>query len=232
MTAEKARQIAVALDSAGERARLAYGVIAAIMSSRLDGKRNAERKPPCIVRMRVEGLIGVEFKPDLVMRDGEWAIASISMTMRTEPAGAFNVRLHPDGTLRPRRSTKVLVDNFTEVARSLIDLVARGEAYFLAAHDASCCAICGRSLTDAVSRELAIGPECAQGFYHRFRIADAETSMGSEMVVEQIRAIRLQMKVAHPDLGGTGDGELFARWSGELRRLREALSKISVRKAA
>lgn len=38
-------------------------------------------------------------------------------------------------------------------------------------------------------------------------------------------AIRLQMKEAHPDLGGTGDGAFFAKLNEQLKRRGEELEK-------
>lgn len=217
------------LEQGRAAARQAYIVVNAMISARLQGKCNAERKPPCTVRMMLQGQVHCEFKPDLVLRGGQWAVNAIALNMKTQPRGTFRVLIQPDGGMRAKLWTRHLIGEFTPLALTILELVARGEAHFLAANKSSHCALCGRSLTDAGSREFGVGPECADGFYARFNAIEfetAETATRSEHELrERVKAIRLEMKAEHPDLGGGGDGALFARLSDELKSLRAALNK-------
>jgi hypothetical protein len=105
-------------------------------------------------------------------------------------------------------------------------IIARGEGYFLAASDADNCAICGRALTDPASRYSGVGPECINLLFkrHRFRADEVLVRETREGLEARIREIRLQMKAEHPDHGGSGDGALFAKLSGELKALRAKLN--------
>lgn len=213
--------------AAGERvnpeARIAYHMIMGVADARLEGKRFAPRRPPCGIKITLgDGLITAEFKPELVNSPEGWKTRRLFLNLKTNAKQTLQLEVRPDGTLRGKQWTVSTAETLLTIAERLLSLVARGEAYIMAAADADHCACCGRILTDPHSREAGIGPECIRYFYHHH---DARVYEGPapETIAEQVREIRRQMMAAHPDRGGSGDGALFASLSAELDRLREMM---------
>lgn len=204
----------------------AYHRIVAVANSRIDGKRHAPRRPACGIKMTVgEGFIDAEFKPELVNSPGGWTVGKVYMLLKTPQPGKrrpakLKIEVKPDGKIRGKSWTIHTAESLLTIARHLLALLAKGEAYLLAAADADQCAICGRGLTDPHSREAGIGPECIEHVYRTHRPEEKPTEDAADLAA-RIKDIRAQIQRAHPDRGGDGDGELFARLTRELDQLRE-----------
>lgn len=203
-------------------AAIAYQRIMAVALARLEGKHFAPRRPPCSVKVTLgDGLIEAAFKPTLVNSESGWQVAKLVLELRTGERVLFLV-LRPDGTLHATRWTVRTAPQLMAIALNLLALLAKGQAYFLAAADADQCACCGRHLTDPESRDAGIGPECIQHFYKRHD-DEPEVTIDPRQLADEIKAVRRQMMEAHPDRGGSGDGELFARLTAELDSLRQMM---------
>lgn len=199
-------------------AAAAYAVALGVIEARLEGHRFAPRRPPCQIKVSLgKGLIEALIKPELVNSPTGWRVAHVFLTLTTNGGRTLKLRMMPDGTLQPRRWSISTASALMDIATSLLEMVGKGTAHLLAFADADSCACCGRLLTDPVSRELGVGPECIRLF---IKTHDGTNEEPGYTIAEQIMYIRRQIMGAHPDRGGSGDGELFANLTRKLDILR------------
>ena len=207
-------------------AAAAYAVALGVIEARLEGNRFAARRPPCQIKVSLgKGLIEALIKPELVNSPTGWQVAKVFLTLTTNGGRTLKLRMMPDGTLLARRWSISTAPALMGIAASLLEMVGKGTAHLLAFADADYCINCGRVLTDPASRDLGVGPECIRLFIktHDDTVEAAKEALAS--LAEQIKDIRRQIMDAHPDRGGSGDGELFASLTRQLDALRQQQSE-------
>jgi len=239
ITTQQSRELMRSLkDREDAEIAAAYARILSVADSRVEGKEFAPRRPACGIKLTLgNGLIAAEFKPELVNSPEGWKVGRVFMTMKTvRPEGGrpatLKLQIFPDGRMRGCRWTVATVESLLSIAQDLLRLLARDEAYLLAAADADHCACCGRALTDPDSRAAGIGPECIEHFYVKHAAPDLfnpapQPQTSPEHLAARIKEIRFQIMQAHPDRGGDGDGALFARLTAELDSLRQRQRKAA-----
>lgn len=235
------RDLVVAtLHEAKSDADRAFEVVAPLLRSKLAnanskaaaaaGKRG--RRPPASIKVSLDGFIGAEFRARIVKgRDGAWTFDAIDVSVVLEQGK----RPQFGAVLSGRGITYTLFGASTgaraaRLVAHILAIVARGKAHFAALGEALNCRICGRALVDERSVESGVGPECVRVF---FGVADAAELKAAEVeeLTARVKAIRAEMKAAHPDLGGTGDGALFAKLSAELKQLRADIARMEAESA-
>lgn len=214
----RAQADALALEATAPRAA-AYRQIEGVMRSRLAGKEHAPRRPAVGVTLRLgSGLLAASLRGVLNNSLTGWRLVGIVMDLRDSRGRLMTLSLNRDGSIRPSRWTRSTAHAMRDIAAALLDALEQGVAHLAAFAGGEHCCICGRHLTDASSVERGIGPECFEHVHTRHEAEDREAPAVD--VTEQIREVRRQLQAAHPDRGGSGDGELFARLTRELDRLR------------
>lgn len=148
-----------------------FGMLRRLTAARVAGKEHALRPPPTALKLKNGRGALLVLKPELVSSPTGWKLAPsidaellVGLTIDgvSRPAFALRVKLHADGTIRPRRWWKnaARTRRVFETMLGMLDTFANDPDALLS-HSTNCC-ICGRALTDDASRARGIGPECAK----------------------------------------------------------------------
>ena len=192
-------------------------LIKAVTAARIEGKEHAKRRPATLLRMIVEadGLpIAVEIKPVVSSSPTGWTNTGEAMITPYDLANnkrGNRARIKPNGEVRIFSWFRSQHDEknrlYTTAIWKALDLISEDPANVVM-YQRGHCGICGRALTDEVSRRRGIGPEC----WNTWERVDARISQPSE---DALRALQLEIKHArqmmqrfHPDKP-EGDSEKF-----------------------
>jgi hypothetical protein len=220
------------LNAAREETITAYAVLKRIMDAKTQGRTYEKRAPVTTVKLVLDGHVSAEFKGTYRwLRNTErfefdGIDLRITMASMKRPVGV--VHLDTDGKVRPTAYGFKTGRHFGALTAHLLRLIAKGEAHLLALSEGTRCRICSKGLTDPVSIESGIGPECIKYLFSSMGDwkSPEQQQADVEALLARVREIRLQMKEAHPDLGGSGDGSLLASFSQQLKKLHEQIDSI------
>jgi hypothetical protein len=152
----------------------AHALIRRITLSRLSGNELKPKRPAVMLRIVANDQFMISIKPKLASSPTGWTIApliDVVLTSRIDGKTEIKVRLHSDGSMglanwkRDDARNAVAVD----LVRSTLErFVGNPRKAFAISADG--CGVCGRPLTDPLSREMGIGPECREQFERAIRI--------------------------------------------------------------
>ena len=152
----------------------AYRVLLTAAQSRLEGHEHDAKRPPMLTRLAADGA-RVEVRGELMSSPTGWTLkpnlkAKLLLDGKTE----LIARLCPDGTMdltqwmrndeRNQRNVNAMLSALEQVADN------PRKALLWSRHN---CAVCGRALTDPISREQGIGPECRASGERMLRAIEA-----------------------------------------------------------
>lgn len=150
-----------------------YPLVLALTEARIEGKELATKRPSTLLRVGVSSAFLLRIEPKLVSSPTGWRIAEaipVKLAWRVNEDTEAAAKLLPNGQYRLSRWRRDDARN-----RRALDLLDQGlarladdprAAFALAADH---CGICGRGLTDPVSRQEGIGPECRGPFERAIR---------------------------------------------------------------
>ena len=235
---ETLRNIVTTLDASRDDATKAFAVLSELIRNQIarggsdktiEAAEKRKRRPSTKLKLKLDGRVGAEFSAELWSRrlSAElWSFETIkvSIVLDNNKRPIFGARLSEHG-LTWRVYRHGTGERMAKLVAAIIALVAEGKAHFLSIGENEHCRVCGRHLRDERSVADGIGPECILTLFGAADQAEAEQRQIDDLLA-RIKEIRATMKAEHPDLGGTGDGALFARLSGELKSLRAELAKM------
>lgn len=151
----------------------AHALIERITLSRLSGHELKPKRPAVMLRLVASDQFLVAIKPKLLSSPIGWKIepiVGVVLTSRINGKTEVKVRLKPNGTMELSnwKADDARTGAAVDLVRSTLDRFVSnpGKAFAFAVDG---CGFCGRALTDPISREMGIGPECRARFEDAIR---------------------------------------------------------------
>ncbi len=196
--------------------------IKAITGARIAGKEMASRRPATLLKISVPHWT-IEIKPTVSSSPNGWRCdgsATIKMIGKSSADGRGVVcKLNGKGRLRLYRwfrDHEKTEELLSTLCRAL-DEVAVQPAMLITTRE-ECCGICGRGLSDEVSKVRGIGPECWKIWDHIQIVINSPEWQAVQQ--DEMAELRRLMQQYHPDkVGGDVDRFIQAREQFENLRL-------------